>query len=141
MNYASLIALLAALAFSLPFFVKLAQRAGIPRGFSMVTTLAIGIFMLSWFLVRDRIKRRESLQAQIGIIQDQIHKNPNDPTAYYLSEKHLGNLLLACGNKVAAFEAFITYKELAQTNESDLSKVTSIIKKLKRELYGEFLEE
>ena len=134
MNYASLIALLATLAFSLPFLGKLAQRSGIPRGFSMVTTLAIGIFALSWLLVRGRIKRYESLQEQIGFIQNQVHKNPKDPTAYYFSEQHLGDLLLACGDKAAAFEVFTTYKQLTQATENDVSRVTHIIEKLKQEL-------
>ncbi len=134
MNYASLIALLAALAFSLPFLVKLAQRAGIPRGFSMITTLAVGVFTLSWLLLHERIKRRELWQVQIDVIREQILKDPLEPTAYYLSEKHLGDLLLACGDKASALEVFTSYQEVTGGTRKDGARIARIIKKLKQEL-------
>ena len=140
MNYASLIALLAALAFSLPFLVKIAQRAGIPRGFSMVTTLAIGLFILAWLLMHDRMRKRELLKVQIGIVKEQILRNPLDPIAYYLSEKHLGDLLLACGDKSAALEVFMSYQKIVLDTENDSPRIERMIKRLKREFAGKHME-
>lgn len=142
MNYASLIALLAALAFSLPFLVKLAERVGISRGFGMMVTLAAGFFILAWLLLRERIKRQELLQEQIATIKQQINSNPNDPAAYYFSHKHLGDLYILLGNKLAALDAFTAYRKITLANQVDvdMEKTDLIIEELKQQISNEHKE-
>ncbi|MEZ4607135.1 MAG: hypothetical protein R2865_10165 [Deinococcales bacterium] len=66
MNYAALLALLAALAFTFPFLVRLAEQVNIPRSYSIVVTLAVTLFLALYIFVRDRVIWRQKLEEQIG---------------------------------------------------------------------------
>jgi threonine/homoserine/homoserine lactone efflux protein len=71
MNYATLLALLAALSFGLPLLVQLGEGAGVSRGSGIALTLAITLFVLIWLLLRRPLKK----QAQQHEVQTKDQKN------------------------------------------------------------------
>mgnify|MGYP006325001933 CR=1 FL=1 len=68
MNYATLLALLAALSFTLPLLVQLGERAGVSRNSGIAVTLLFVIFLAAWLLLRSPLKKQvengEELQAE-----------------------------------------------------------------------------
>ena len=62
MNYATLLALLAALSFGLPLLVRLGERAGFSRGSGIALTLAIALFIISWVFLRRPLKQQSQQQ-------------------------------------------------------------------------------
>jgi hypothetical protein len=71
MNYATLLALLAALSFGLPLLVQLGEGAGVSRGSGIALTLAITLFTLIWLFLRRPLKN----QAQQQEVQTKDQKN------------------------------------------------------------------
>ena len=69
MNYATLLALLAALSFGMPLLVRLGERAGFSRGSGIALTLAFTLFILIWSLLRRPLKK----QAQ----EQEVQTNPS----------------------------------------------------------------
>jgi len=76
-NFASLIALLAALAFSLPFVVRLAEMFGVDRSFGIFVTLATAIVALAFVVVRNRVRHKERILARVAQIQTQLEEKPS----------------------------------------------------------------
>ncbi len=136
MNYAALIALLAALAFALPFLVSLAENAGVPRGFSMMTSFAAAVFALAYIVIRSRVIRRQALEERVAEIQQQRTVNPNDLEAFLLHGDHLGDLLLTLGRQREALDAFEAYRQLAKQlgSEKRLAAIERAIVRLRTEL-------
>lgn len=139
MNYAALIALLAALAFTLPFLARLAENAGIPRGFSMMTTLAAGVFALVWVIARGRIQRRLAVEERIVMINRQRAEAPHSPEAFSLHGDQLGDLLLTLGRQREALAAFEAYEAIAKSAGEDVTAVQQVARKLRLELGEERL--
>jgi hypothetical protein len=137
MNYAALIALLAALAFSLPFLVNLAENAGVPRSTSVITTLTAAVFTLAVIVVRGRIRRRQAIEARIEAIGRQRQAAPHDPEAFFLHGDHLGDLLLTLGRTREALAAFVTYRQVAQQAGRDVTAVSHAIATLEARLQEE----
>ncbi len=117
MNYAALLALLAALAFVAPFLVNLASQLGIPRALGIVTTLVGAVFLLGWLLVRGRVERRQRLEARIGMLQARRSRAPRDPESYFLAGEHLGDLLAQVGRPREALRVFEAYGRLLERGE------------------------
>lgn len=140
MNYAALIAILAALAFALPFLVRLAEGAGVPRGFSMMTTLAAAIFALAWVIVRSRVMRRSAVEERVGLIEAQRLASPESPEAFFLHGEHLGDLLLTLGRQREALAAFEAYRRVAHGADARSKRVEGAILELRRELSREELD-
>lgn len=134
MNYASLIAILAALSFSLPFLVNLATRAGIPRGYGITTTLAAAVFVLAWIFVRSRVRRRLAIEERITLINRQRAASPDSPDAFYLQGDHLGDLLLTLGRQREALDAFETHHQLAERIGEDTSRLEQTVQRLRRSI-------
>ena len=132
MNYASLIALLAAISFTLPFLVTLAENAGVPRGFSIVTTLAGATFALAWVWVRSRVLRRTALEERVAVIERQRAETPG-PEAFFLHGDHLGDLLLTLGRPSEALAAFEAYKRVAENAGREVGSAERVILSLRRE--------
>ena len=132
MNYASLIALLAAISFTLPFLVTLAENAGVPRGFSIVLTLAGALFALAWVWVRSRVLRRTALEERVAAIERQRAETPG-PEAFFLHGDHLGDLLLTLGRPSEALAAFEAYKRAAERAGREVGSTERVIMSLRRE--------
>ncbi len=58
MNYATLLALLAALSFTLPLLVQLGEKAGVSRGSGIAVTLLFVIFLAAWLILRRPLKKQ-----------------------------------------------------------------------------------
>ena len=117
-NFASLIALLAALAFSLPFVVRLAEKLGVDRSFGIVVTLAAALVALAFVLIRNRLKHKERIVTRIAQIQQQIDKSPSDLTAYSYQSDHLADLHLTLGQNQEALDVFQAYLKLLEEAEN-----------------------
>lgn len=114
MNYAALIALLAALAFTFPFLVNLAEELGVPRGFSIMTTVAAAIFLIAWGVVRSRVERRQILEERIAAIHTKRRAASGDPAAFLSYGEHLGDLLIEVGRPREALRVFEAYKRVLE---------------------------
>ncbi|WMT58151.1 hypothetical protein [Truepera radiovictrix] len=137
MNYAALLALLAALAFVSPFLVNLATQVGVPRGFGIVTTLTVGVFIVAWAVVRQRVERHQRLEARIALLQARRRTAPHDPRGYFSEGEHLGDLLTEAGRPREALRVFEAYARLLQTlpeREGERAVTEAVIAKLRREL-------
>jgi hypothetical protein len=137
MNYAALLALLAALAFGLPFLVNLGSQLGLPRGYGMVTTLAGALFLLGWLLVRERIERQQQLEGRISALKARRDRAPHDPESYFLAGEHLGDLLAQAGRPREALRVFEAYSRLLQRatgREAERQATSAVIAALRREL-------
>lgn len=137
MNYAALLALLAALAFVAPFLVNLASQLGVSRALGIVSTLAAAVFLLGWLLVRQRVERQQRLETRIAALQARRSRVPNDPESYFLAGEHLGDLLVQVGRPREALRVFEAYNRLLQgvAGREDERRVTeSVIAQLRREL-------
>jgi len=118
-NFASLIALLAALAFSLPFVVRLAEMAGLNRSFGILVTLAAAIVAFAFVVVRNRLRHKERIVARIAQIQSQRKANPSELSSFSYQSDHLADLYLTLGKKQEALVTFQEYlKLLEQQNDS-----------------------
>jgi len=136
-NYAALLALLAALAFVSPFFVNLAAQVGIPRGFGIVTTLAAAIFVLAWVGVRERVERHQRLEARIAALQARRRRAPEDPRSFSSEGEHLGDLLVEVGRPGEALRVFEAYHRLLKRTGGDAEEIAAtaqVIGALRREL-------
>ncbi len=58
MNYATLLALLAVLSFTLPLLVQLGERAGVSRNSGIAVTLLFVLFLAAWLLLRRPLKKQ-----------------------------------------------------------------------------------
>lgn len=136
MNYAALLALLAALAFTAPFLVNLASRLGIPRALGIVTTLVGAVFLLGWLVVRERVERVEQLEVRINTLQMRRSRAPHDPESYFLAGEHLGDLLAQVGRPREALRVFEAYARLLQRTgtETQQQATAEAIASLRREL-------
>lgn len=137
MNYAALLALLAALAFTAPFLVNLAALLGLPRALGMVMTLAGATFLLGWRVVRERVGRREQLERRIGLLEARLGRAPGDPESYFLAGEHLGDLLAQVGRPREALRVFEAYaRALRRTgaDETEQGATETVITSLRREL-------
>lgn len=137
MNYAALLALLAALAFFSPFVVNLAAQAGIPRGFGIVTSLAAGVFVVAWAVVRERVERHQRLEARIALLRGRCSRAPHDLQGYFSEGEHLGDLLTEAGRPREALRVFETYARLLQAapeRDAERAATEAVIAKLRREL-------
>lgn len=137
MNYAALIALLAALSFSLPFLVNLAERAGIARSTGVISTLTAAVLALAFIVIRGRMQRRQALEARIEAIGRQRQAAPHDPEAFFMHGDHLGDLLLTVGRLREALAAFTAYRQVAQQAGRDVTAVSQAIATLEARLHEE----
>jgi hypothetical protein len=58
MNYATLLALLAVLSFTLPLLVQLGEKAGVSRNSGIAVTLLFVLFLGAWLLLRRPLKKQ-----------------------------------------------------------------------------------
>lgn len=137
MNYAALLAMLAALAFTAPFLVNLASQLGLPRALGIVTTLVGAVFLLGWLLVRERVERQQRLEARIAALRARRSRTPGDPESYFLAGEHLGDLLVQVGRPREALRVFEAYNRLLERTagrEREQLATEKVIAQLRQEL-------
>ncbi len=131
-NFASLIALLAALAFSLPFVVRLAEKLGIDRSFGILVTLAAAFVALAFVFIRNRLRHKERIVSRIGQIRTQIEKKPSDVASYSYQSDHLADLYLTLGQKSEALGAFEEYLKVLEANLKERDEASEHLKEKDR---------
>lgn len=134
MSYAALIAILAALAFTMPFVVELASHLGVPRGLGIISTLSMAVFGLAWLIVGSRVRRRQRIEACIEAIQEQRRDAPGEPQAFFLEGEHLADLLLKLGHYSEALNCFEAYQAVLEQCGGDAARLEPIITKLRRQV-------
>ena len=107
MNYAGLLALAAALSFTLPFVVGVAERAGLPRSYGISVTLALVVFFAMWLYIRWRQKNPED------VLPDVTHL-PNEPYVdiFFLDGVFQGERLLEQGRDAEALQVYRAYRNV-----------------------------
>lgn len=144
-NFASLIALLAALAFSLPFIVRLAEKFGIDRSFGIFVTLATALVALAFVVIRNRLKHKERILARIAQIQTQIEERPDEIESYSYQSDHLADLYLTLGQNKEALDSFEAYLNILNSlkdsenasnaeQQKEKERVILTLQRLKQEL-------
>jgi Ca2+/H+ antiporter len=79
MNYATLLALLAALSFTLPLLVQLGEKAGVSRNSGIAVTLLFVIFLAAWLILRRPLKKQAENGDAVSTSQESEvdHEHPN----------------------------------------------------------------
>ena len=111
MSYASLLTLLAGLAFTLPFLVRLAERAGVARSSSIVVTLALIIVLLSYAWLRWYL-RDQDVEVVTGLEPGVLPSEPFVPDFFFQDGVFQGERLLAEGHFEAALKMFEAYRSV-----------------------------
>lgn len=143
MNYAALLAMLAALSFAAPFLTNLATAAGVPRALGIVTTLAGAIFLLGWLAVRERVQYDEQREARIAEAYQKSRAAPQDLASYMSGNQHLGDLLIEAGRPREALRVFehynkvLTRSALSEGTAAERAATASVIARLRQELAAE----
>jgi hypothetical protein len=81
MNYATLLALLAALSFTLPLLVQLGETAGVSRNSGIAVTLLFVLFLGAWLFLRRPLKK----QAENG--NTEVASDPQEKTEAKVESK------------------------------------------------------
>ncbi len=134
MNYAALLAVLVALSLAFPVLVRVANANGLPQSYSLVAAALGAIFVLAWFLIRQRVNRYRSLSARIESIKQKLLENPEVVGSYFDQNEHLGDLLVSTNRRREALGVFEQYLELEKKSGKDLPKLEDKIAKLKAHL-------
>ena len=135
-NYAALLVVLVVLTFAFPPLVRLAQAQGIPQSWTLVATSLGAIFVLAWYLVRQRVQRYRHASEKVATIRAQLEAKPNEPEAYFLEGDHLGDLLMLMNRRHGALEVFEAYLALEATRGKNLPALEQRISRLKSRLNG-----
>lgn len=137
MTYASLLALLAALAFTLPLIAQLAGLAGAPRHVSIGVTLLLTAAGFLWVLLtrsKEGPSDEQMAQQKLDQISEQRHIRPHDPQAFFVNGEFQGDLLRKHGRNAEALAAIETYRLLAPLSEQEQQQLSRVSEQLRREL-------
>ena len=131
MSYAALLALLAALAFTLPFLARLAENIGIPRSYGIIVTLALGIVLATYAWLRWHLRNEddyESAPAEPGVLPEK----PYVPEFFFHDGVFQGEPLLVRGHRDAALKMYEAYRALLARQGQDTAELDKVIKELGR---------
>jgi hypothetical protein len=135
-NYAALLVVLVVLTFAFPSLVRLAQARGVPQSWALVAASLGAVFVLAWYLVRQRVQRYRDASDRVATIRSQLEANPDSPEAYFLEGDHLGDLLILMNRRHEALEVFETYLGLEAARGKSLPALEQRISRLKARLNG-----
>jgi hypothetical protein len=134
MNYAALLAVLVVLSLAFPVLVRVANASGVPQASSIVAALLGAIFVLAWFLIRQRVNRYRETAARVARIKQRLEATPHDPDAYFDDNEHLGDLLSGINRKREALEVFERYLKLEAARGRALPGLEARMKRLRDHL-------
>ncbi|WP_291430802.1 hypothetical protein [Deinococcus sp.] len=120
MNYAATLAVLAVLAFCFPLTVRLGSVVGVPEAVSVSVMGALLTFGLATFLVRWQVNRHRVRLARLEAARAQVEADPQNPRSYFVSDEHLGSMLLRLDRRREAAEVIDRYARLAGARESEI---------------------
>jgi hypothetical protein len=135
-NYAALLVVLVVLTFAFPPLVRLAQAQGIPQSWTLVAASLGAIFVLAWYLVRQRVQRYRDASEKVAMIRAQLEAKPGNSEAYFLEGDHLGDLLMLMNRRHEALEVFEAYLDLEAARGKSLPALEQRISRLKSRLNG-----
>jgi hypothetical protein len=135
-NYAALLVVLVVLTFAFPPLVRLAQAQGIPQSWTLVAASLGAVFVLAWYLVRQRVQRYRDASEKVTTIRAQLEAKPNEPEAYFLEGDHLGDLLMLMNRRHEALEVFEAYLGLEAARGKNLPALEQRISRLKARMNG-----
>jgi predicted nuclease with TOPRIM domain len=133
-NYAALLAVLVVLGLAFPVLVRLANANGVPQSVSIVAAGLGAVFVLAWFLIRQRVARYRQIGERVAAIKTRVQASPDDPEAYFDQNEHLGDLLIAINRRREALGVFETYVALERQQGRELPKLEAKIEKLRAHL-------
>ena len=131
MSYASLLTLLAALAFALPFLARLGENIGIPRSYAVASTLALGIFFMTFAWLRWRLRD----QAEVGRADTRPGVLPQEtfvPDFFFHDGVFQGERLIEEGHQDAALKMYEAYRAVLVRQGHTTQEVDAMILKLER---------
>jgi hypothetical protein len=131
MNYATLLALLAVMAFAFPFVVRLAQNVGVPRSYGIVVTLALAIFFSTWGYLRWRLGRTGEADSSSGL--EPLPSEPYRSEMFFSKGVFRGESLLAEGRRAEALEVYRHYRDILYKQGQDTDELDKIILQLERD--------
>jgi glycerol-3-phosphate acyltransferase PlsY len=134
MNYAALLAVLVVLGLAFPVLVRLANANGVPQSVSIVAAVLGAVFVLAWFLIRQRVMRYRQLGERVAAIKARLELLPNDPEVYFDQNEHLGDLLIAINRRREALSVFERYLALEKAGGKELPKLEARLEKLRTHL-------
>jgi Na+/melibiose symporter-like transporter len=135
-NYAALLVVLVVLTFAFPPLVRLAQARGVPASWAVVAAILGAVFVLAWYLVRQRVQRYRDASDKVATIRTQLEAKPSEPEAYFFAGDHLGDLLMLMNRRHEALEVFETYLGLETAQGKSLPALEQRISRLKARLNG-----
>ena len=127
MNYATLIALLSAMSFSLPLLLKLEEYFGIERNDGILISLAIVVFAWVWLYLRWHSKiENESVQHPI------LPHEPYLPEIFYKDGEFQGEIYYRENNFEKALSVYELYKIVLNNQGLDTSELADRIAEIKQ---------
>ena len=136
MNYAALLGVLVVLAFAFPVLVRFARSQGVPQSWAVVAGLLGAVFVLAWYLIRQRVQRHRDNTEKVTRIRSQLAERPDDTDAYFLDNEHLGDLLWSINRRHEALEVFERYLILEKARGRALPGLEQRISRLRNEMNG-----
>lgn len=129
-SYATLLALLAALAFVFPFVVRLAENTGVPRSYSIVFTLALSLVLGTYLWLRWRLRDEEADLYDTDVEPGVLPAEPYVPDFFFQDGVFQGEALLLKGHREAALKLYEAYYALLSRQGQDASHLDKTIKEL-----------
>lgn len=133
LSYATLLALLAALAFGLPFLVTLAEHVGIPRSYGIAVTLALALVVSVYAWLRWQLRDQdqgEAPPAEPGVLPTE----PYVPGFFYHQGIFRGETLLAQGQREEALQVYRAYQAILERQGEAREDVAAVIRRLEQEV-------
>lgn len=135
MSYASLLTLLAALAFALPFLARLGENIGISRSYAIVLSIGVGIFLVVFAWLRWRLRDQDTVQAADappGVLPQETFV----PDFFFHNGVFQGERLIREGHRDAALKMYEAYRAVLVRQGQTTHDVDEMILQLERGLEG-----
>jgi hypothetical protein len=87
MNYATLLALLAALSFTLPLLVQLGEKAGVSRNSGIAVTLLFVLVLGAWLFLRRPLKKQAENGEGASVSTTQVTELPTSQLNINMEER------------------------------------------------------
>ena len=133
-NYATLIALLAAMSFSLPVLLKLERQLGIERNAVVLFSLAVVVFIWVWLYLRWRGETEEVVDDEL------LPHEPYLPEIFFKNGVFLGERYKNEGNYQEALNAYELYTIVLERQGRKINDFSKDIKELKELMAAEAKE-